>query len=146
MPPQLEKNHVVPTAWQDEALARDAQLRDGTCVPCIGSKSLNRWTTREVPTVHFVLVTRRGLRVWAFAGNWVQVFLREHSLDQLGVRFLHLWWTEAPHLDLGLFLESWPGHALHDGSSWPPPPGDWLLALRLQLDLLQAGLSLGELW
>ena len=21
MPPQLEKNHVVPTAWQDEALA-----------------------------------------------------------------------------------------------------------------------------
>ena len=21
--PQLEKNHVVPTAWQDEALARD---------------------------------------------------------------------------------------------------------------------------
>ena len=24
MPPQLEKNHVVPTAWQDEALARDA--------------------------------------------------------------------------------------------------------------------------
>ena len=23
MPPQLEKNHVVPTAWQDEALARD---------------------------------------------------------------------------------------------------------------------------
>ena len=24
MPPQLEKNHVVPTAWQDEALARDS--------------------------------------------------------------------------------------------------------------------------
>ena len=23
MPPQLEKNHVVPTAWPDEALARD---------------------------------------------------------------------------------------------------------------------------
>ena len=23
MPPQLEKNHVVPTAWQDETLARD---------------------------------------------------------------------------------------------------------------------------
>ena len=23
MPPQLEKNLVVPTAWQDEALARD---------------------------------------------------------------------------------------------------------------------------
>ena len=28
MPPQLEKNHVVPTAWQDEALARD-----GTKIP-----------------------------------------------------------------------------------------------------------------
>ena len=26
MPPQLEKNHVVPTAWQDEALARDGAL------------------------------------------------------------------------------------------------------------------------
>ena len=26
--PQLEKNHVVPTAWQDEALARDGVSRD----------------------------------------------------------------------------------------------------------------------
>ena len=25
MPPQLEKNHVVPTAWEDEALARDGK-------------------------------------------------------------------------------------------------------------------------
>ena len=25
MPPQLEKNHVVPTAWQDEALVRDGK-------------------------------------------------------------------------------------------------------------------------
>ena len=31
MPPQLEKNHVVPTAWQDEALARDGVSRE---VPC----------------------------------------------------------------------------------------------------------------
>ena len=29
MPPQLEKNHVGPTAWQDEALARDALLSGG---------------------------------------------------------------------------------------------------------------------
>ena len=29
MPPQLEKNHVVPTAWQDEALARDGVSREG---------------------------------------------------------------------------------------------------------------------
>ena len=28
MPPQLEKNHVVPTAWQDEALARDVTQGD----------------------------------------------------------------------------------------------------------------------
>ena len=28
---QLEKNHVVPTAWQDEALARDGVSRE---VPC----------------------------------------------------------------------------------------------------------------
>ena len=31
MPPQLEKNHVVPTSWQDEALARDGVSRE---VPC----------------------------------------------------------------------------------------------------------------
>ena len=35
MPPQLEKNHVVPTAWQDEALARDGVSRD---VPCSALK------------------------------------------------------------------------------------------------------------
>ena len=35
MPPQLEKNHVVPTSWQDEALARDGVLRE---VPCSALK------------------------------------------------------------------------------------------------------------
>ena len=35
MPPQLEKNHVVPTAWQDEALARDGVSRE---VPCSALK------------------------------------------------------------------------------------------------------------
>ena len=35
MPPQLEKNHVVPTAWQDEALARDRVSRE---VPCSALK------------------------------------------------------------------------------------------------------------
>ena len=28
MPPQLEKNHVVPTSWQDEALARHGKSPD----------------------------------------------------------------------------------------------------------------------
>ena len=31
MPPQLEKNHVVPTAWQDEALACDGVSREDPC-------------------------------------------------------------------------------------------------------------------
>ena len=35
MPPQLEKNHVDPTAWQDEALARDGVSRE---VPCSALK------------------------------------------------------------------------------------------------------------
>ena len=35
IPPQLEKNHVVPTAWQDEALARDGVSRE---VPCSALK------------------------------------------------------------------------------------------------------------
>ena len=38
-PPQLEKNHVVPTAWQDEALARDGVSRE---VPCSALKELSR--------------------------------------------------------------------------------------------------------
>ena len=33
--PQLEKNHVVPIAWQDEALARDGVSRE---VPCSALK------------------------------------------------------------------------------------------------------------
>ena len=35
IPPQLEKNHVVPTAWQDEALARHGVSRE---VPCSALK------------------------------------------------------------------------------------------------------------
>ena len=35
MPPQLEKNHVVPTSWQDEALARDGVSWE---VPCSALK------------------------------------------------------------------------------------------------------------
>ena len=35
MPPQLEKNHVVPTAWHDEALARYGVSRE---VPCSALK------------------------------------------------------------------------------------------------------------
>ena len=35
MPPQLEKNHVVPTSWQDEALTRDGVSRE---VPCSALK------------------------------------------------------------------------------------------------------------
>ena len=40
MPPQLEKNHVVPTAWQDEALARDGVSRE---VPCSALKGETPW-------------------------------------------------------------------------------------------------------
>ena len=35
MPPQLEKNHVVPTSWQDEALVRHGVSRE---VPCSALK------------------------------------------------------------------------------------------------------------
>ena len=31
MPPQLEKTHVVPTSWQDEALARHGVSREAPC-------------------------------------------------------------------------------------------------------------------
>ena len=39
MPPQLEKNHVVPTAWQDEALARDGVSREVPCSALMKVKS-----------------------------------------------------------------------------------------------------------
>ena len=35
IPPQLEKNHVVPTSWQDEALSSDGFSRE---VPCSALK------------------------------------------------------------------------------------------------------------
>ena len=35
IPPQLEKNHVVPTSWQDESLARHGVSRE---VPCSALK------------------------------------------------------------------------------------------------------------
>ena len=38
MPPQLEKNHVVPTAWQVEALARDGVSREVPCSALKGDK------------------------------------------------------------------------------------------------------------
>ena len=31
------------------------QTRDGTCTACIGRRSLNQWTTREVPELTFRL-------------------------------------------------------------------------------------------
>ena len=40
MPPQLEKNHVVPTAWQDEALARDGVSREVPCSALKGAQEL----------------------------------------------------------------------------------------------------------
>ena len=49
MPPQLEKNHVVPTAWQDEALARDGVSRE---VPCSALKG-------QIPYDYTVEVTNR---------------------------------------------------------------------------------------
>ena len=31
-----------------------SQTRDGICTPCIGRRSLNRWTTRDVLGVHMI--------------------------------------------------------------------------------------------
>ena len=52
MPPQLEKNHVVPTAWQDEALARDGVSRE---VPC-STLMLKLMSIKSVmPSNHLIL-------------------------------------------------------------------------------------------
>ena len=32
-----------------------SRTRDRTCVPCIGRRILNQWTTREVPEIEFEL-------------------------------------------------------------------------------------------
>ena len=38
--------------------------RDGTCIPCIGRRSLNHWTTREVPPATVVHCTTRTLSAY----------------------------------------------------------------------------------
>ena len=67
MPPQLEKNHVVPTAWQDEALARDGVSREDPCSALKGEtvpdslpatpKSSPTMESREAPPNTTVLLT-----------------------------------------------------------------------------------------
>ena len=55
MPPQLEKNHVVPTSWQDEALARHGVSREVPCSALKGETVPDSLTaTPKSPT------TRRG--------------------------------------------------------------------------------------
>ena len=41
---QLEKNHVVPTAWQDEALARDGVSREVPCSALKGETAALLWS------------------------------------------------------------------------------------------------------
>ena len=63
MPPQLEKNHVVPTAWPDEALARDGVSRE---VPCSALKGETGGAGGPEPLSHFEVevcqLPRPGLR------------------------------------------------------------------------------------
>ena len=47
MPPQLEKNHVVPTSWQDEALARDGVSREVPCSALKAKRSLTAFVRRQ---------------------------------------------------------------------------------------------------
>ena len=46
MPPQLEKNHVVPTAWQDEALGRDGVSSEVPCSALKGSAKTRGFHTQ----------------------------------------------------------------------------------------------------
>ena len=48
MPPQLVKNHVVPTSWQDEALTRHGVSREVPCSALNASSALQgRFLTTE---------------------------------------------------------------------------------------------------
>ena len=51
MPPQLEKNHVVPTSWQNEALARDGVSRE---VPCSALKGGTACLIQPGPPLHLI--------------------------------------------------------------------------------------------
>ena len=55
MPPQLEKNHVVPTAWQDEALARDGVSREAPCSALMPSVSSMTFEGLNELTVAYLL-------------------------------------------------------------------------------------------
>ena len=77
MPPQLEKNHVVPTAWQDEALARDGISRE---VPCSPQTTFHSVCQAIFSTEHGLLLSRflpvspagLGMVVVHFCCPWLQ--------------------------------------------------------------------------
>ena len=82
MPPQLEKNHVVPTAWQDEALARDPVFLPGESQ---GWESL-------VGSVYGVTWSRTRLKRLSSSTSWKSAFGTTHVAN-----------LEFPH-ETGLIL------------------------------------------
>ena len=67
-PPQLEKNHVVPPSWQDEALARHGVSRE---VPCstLKGETVPDSLLRPPKVPHHAGVPR-GLRDRGFFKGW----------------------------------------------------------------------------
>ena len=64
--PQLEKNHVVPTAWQDEALARDGVSRE---VPCSALKGETVPDSLPVHALEKEMATHSSVLAWRIPGT-----------------------------------------------------------------------------
>ena len=66
MPPQLEKNHVVPTSWQDEALARHGKILQA---------KLQQYMNQEIPDVQAGFRKGRGL----MSPSLINIFEKERE-------------------------------------------------------------------
>ena len=81
MPPQLEKNHVVPTSWQDEALARDGVSMKVPCSALKGETVPDRLpaTTKSplMSELRELVMDREAWRAAKFMGSQSQTQLSD---------------------------------------------------------------------
>ena len=56
--------------WPRDMWDPSSPTRDWTCTPCIGKRSLNHWTAREVPICWNPNAQCDGISRWAF-GRWL---------------------------------------------------------------------------
>ena len=107
--------------WPQGIWDLSSLTRDRTCTPCIGRRSLNHWTAREVPTMRFwyssLCINKIVLSCWCFNFKFIFSILYLYSLllviAGFDVIFVCGWFSTSvlpvlgylfPSLGLGSFL------------------------------------------